>query len=280
MSRAGSPQGADVRGPLLQQAHLPPSASPPGPPRPASGGGQSCANTCGGTDTRRPLRPPGGPQAAWDADSSERCRGQGYVNRRSKPKSRWPFSVINVCPLCATALRPPSSLPSLGFTGTREETHPCGFGGLSFRWLVSLAVDPPSRQTAPCIFKAQPACVTPPKQGGQGAGSLEAFIVQSQLGDSSPTAWEPGACLVQSVPIVPGPPKTTSVSLGKGNLMGRGTERPGVLRVIKPSSFQQLFLPGFATHLGSVRPEPMCLGFYWFGPSLPYLGHLLLKARK
>lgn len=41
-----------------------------------------------------------------------------------------------------------------------------------------------------------------------------------------------------------------SVSLGKGNLMGRGTVWPGVLRVIKPSNFQQLFLPGFATCLG------------------------------
>lgn len=141
-SCAGSLQGADVRGPLLQQVPLLPSASPPGPRRPASGGGQSCTNTCGGTDTRRPLRPPGGPQAAWDTDSSERRRGQGCVNRRSKPQPRWPFSVMNVRPPCATAVRPPPSLPSLGFKRTREETPLCGFGGLSFSWLVSPAAGP------------------------------------------------------------------------------------------------------------------------------------------
>lgn len=125
------------------------------------------------------------------------------------------------------------------------------FGGLSLSWPVSPAAGPTFwRQTAPCIFKAQPVCVTPPKQGGRGAGCSEAFIIQSQLGDPSPTAWERGARLVQIVPIVPGPPRTMSVSLGKGNLMGRGTVWPGVLRVIKPSHFQQLFLPGFATCLG------------------------------
>lgn len=128
----GLPAGRRCEGPT-------PPASALAPQRQPAGATASC-------ERRRPklrkhmwrnrhkaaVAAPGGPQAAWDADSSEHRRGQGYVNRRSKPKPRWPFSVINVRPLCATAFRPPSSLSSLGFTGTQEETHPCGFGGLSF----------------------------------------------------------------------------------------------------------------------------------------------------
>lgn len=175
-------------------------------------------------------------------DSLERCRGQDYANKRSKHQPHWPFSVINVCPKCATGVRPPPSFCSLSFERTREETHWWVWGD-PFSWLVSLVAGPtPKGQTTPCIFKAQPACMTPPKRGGRRAGCSKAFIILSQLGDPSPMAWERGASLVQMTPLDPGPPTTTSVNLEKGSLMGSKTVRPGVLRAIKPKS-RQLFPP-------------------------------------
>lgn len=165
----------------------------------------------------------------------ERCRGQDYVNKRSKQWPCWPFSVINVCPECVTGVRPPPSFCSWSFKRTQERTHWCELGevlsaGLSPWWL-----NPLLGADSPLHFQS-PACLHDPSQArGHGAGCSETLIILSQLENPSPMAWERGASFIQITPIIPGPPKTMSVSSEKGSLMGRETVQPGVFRIVKPT---------------------------------------------